>query len=96
MTESTPRCQAHGPETGLMCVHCGLAICPRCMTRTAVGLRCRDCGAPVPPPGRRFRRRLTVPLAFAGLVLLAAAGTVLAGDAVDDDQRSALVTDTTR
>lgn len=37
-------CSYHPNElTGLRCSRCGKPICPQCMVRTPVGLRCPDC-----------------------------------------------------
>lgn len=45
-------CQAHGEATRLTCVDCGQPLCPKCMHRTEVGLKCGPCSAPVAlPPG---------------------------------------------
>lgn len=55
----TLSCAVHGESTRLTCVDCGQPICPKCMTRTEVGLKCYPCAAPAraqpgaAPQGRR-------------------------------------------
>ena len=73
------RCERHGATTRLTCAECGVPICPRCMVRTDVGLRCERC-ARSPVRGAPVRRRLPLALGacLAGLVLVAA-GLAVAG-----------------
>jgi hypothetical protein len=50
---SASTCQRHGTATQLACATCQAPICPRCVVRTEVGLKCSTCtGA-----GRRARSR---------------------------------------
>lgn len=86
MTEPPLRCHAHGTETRLTCARCEAPICPRCLKRTAVGLRCRDCAASTHSPQARSRRRPLWPAGL-GLVLLGVLVAVLAIDPFDDGQR---------
>ena len=38
------RCATHpDTETDLRCGKCGLPVCPKCMVRTPVGVRCEEC-----------------------------------------------------
>ena len=37
-------------ETGLSCSHCQKSICPDCMVQAHVGIRCKECGKPIPMP----------------------------------------------
>ena len=38
------KCAAHpDTETDLRCGKCGLPVCPKCMVRTPVGVRCEEC-----------------------------------------------------
>lgn len=82
MSQPALRCDADDVETRLTCAHCGTPICPRCMVRTAVGLRCRDCAAPA-KPRQRVRRGRAIVMVAGGLV--AAAAVVLAGLGFDDE-----------
>lgn len=69
------RCQSHGEATRLTCVECGQPICPKCMVRTDVGLKCHQCAAPAPVPvsARLRASRLPLSLAVGGVVLVIAA-----------------------
>ena len=44
-TEQLVRCPRDGVDTRLRCSECQSPICPTCLVRTAVGLRCPSCGA---------------------------------------------------
>jgi hypothetical protein len=50
-------CDRDGTPTQLTCASCGSPICPDCLVRTDVGLRCPDCTAAASPDARRGRRR---------------------------------------
>lgn len=50
MVTQTLKCERHGETTRLTCVDCEQAICPKCMTRTEVGLKCERCAQPVASP----------------------------------------------
>lgn len=80
MTHSTSRCHAHDTETRLTCARCEVPICPRCLHRTAVGLRCGDCAAPADRPGRGARRQVAVPVAVLVVVSLTAVTGLMAAD----------------
>lgn len=59
-TDQLVRCPRDGVDTRLRCSECQSPICPTCLVRTAVGLRCPDCGAASGPrrswsPGSRRR-----------------------------------------
>lgn len=65
------RCEAHQAETRLACAKCGAAICPQCLVRIEVGLRCGECAVPAGPPvGTGSRRRYAIPVGLASIVLL--------------------------
>ncbi len=77
MVTQTLKCERHGETTRLTCVDCGQAICPKCMTRTEVGLKCERCAEPVAAPdavlgGRPSRLPLVAGLAGLALVALVA------------------------
>lgn len=72
MATQTRSCETHGEATKLTCVDCGQPLCPKCMNRTEVGLKCAACSAPVAAPaglGQSSRRPL---------LLLGAAGAAVA------------------
>jgi hypothetical protein len=53
---TTTTCVLHpSVETGLSCVVCEDAICPRCAVEAVVGMRCPSCAAPSPGGGLRRR-----------------------------------------
>ncbi len=54
-TASIPLCDRDGAATRLTCAGCGAAICPRCMSRTAVGFKCLDCAGTGAGSTRRRR-----------------------------------------
>lgn len=77
--DEVPRCEPHGTRTRLTCVDCGAPVCPKCMVRTEVGIKCETDAAPVPAPegptaaerGRRIR--LAAGALVTGLVVLVGA-----------------------
>lgn len=88
MSDQEMRCAVHEAETRLTCAQCGTPICPQCMVRTDVGLRCRECAAPAhPPAASRSRQRLGLTLGLGGLVLLAVVGALLLVGPFDDEQQ---------
>lgn len=73
-TNALPRavCGRDGVATLLRCANCGVPICPACLVRTEVGLRCPSCGAARPgAPLPTVRRRVPAVVAAGVLVLLA-------------------------
>lgn len=74
-----PTCPKDGTATRLTCGRCGTPICPTCLVRTEVGMRCPSCA---PTPAAPFRRRAPLVASLvASLVgsLLLAAGIGLGG-----------------
>lgn len=63
-------CEAHGERTRLTCVECGNPICPKCLVRTEVGLKCGPCSAPAAPVVAGPKRRQPALLVGAGLAVL--------------------------
>src|SRR5947209_664179 len=74
MVDELRECEKHGTPTRLSCADCGKPICPRCLVKTAVGLKCEEHAQGVPA---RIDRR-TVPFAIGALVFVAAAVVILA------------------
>lgn len=66
------RCPLDGDGTRLTCVQCGTPICPSCLMRTPVGLKCPTCVSPPAPPRRRRRPLVAVAVLVAGLAVPAA------------------------
>lgn len=49
--QQTMTCHWHPDvSTGLTCSYCQRPICTQCMVQAPVGIRCRECGRPVPLP----------------------------------------------
>jgi len=67
-------CKQDGERTRLTCAGCATPICPRCLTRTPVGMKCRRCAGA--EEGGQARRRRAPWVAGAGIALLAAAAVV--------------------
>lgn len=90
MSSRGRRCEAHQVETRLACAKCDAAVCPRCLVRTEVGLRCRECVVPARPPTRtRPRRRYTIAASLASLLLLAGIVAVVVAGESGSEQRLA-------
>src|SRR5215207_7089966 len=72
-------CEAHGTPTRLRCAEadCDKPICPRCLVKTAVGLKCEEHAQSVAP---KFDRR--VQRSVIGAVVLVAAAVVILSVAV--------------
>ena len=79
MATEVLKCEAHGERTRLTCVDCTQPICPKCMLRTEVGLKCPSCAQPAPAQlaARGRTSRLPLVLALAGLAAVVAAGLLL-------------------
>lgn len=80
-SQDVPQCERHGARTRLTCVDCGAPICPKCMVRTDVGLKCeRDAEAvPTPAVGQSRRVWLAVGALVAGVLALVVAALVIGG-----------------
>jgi Tol biopolymer transport system component len=76
MAEESLTCARHGTATRLRCAECGTPICPECLVKTPVGLKCPDHAETVVP--RISRRRRTGGLALAAVGLLAVIGGAMA------------------
>ncbi len=92
MVTQTLRCERHGEATRLTCVDCDRPICPKCMVRTEVGLKCEQCAQPVATPsGGGQASRLPLILGGVGLaVLVLVAVLVLRPDPSDEEVVAAL------
>lgn len=69
-------CERDGASTQLTCVDCERPICPSCLIRTEVGLKCATCGAPG-PVASAARRRFPWILVVGAALLLTAGGLAL-------------------
>lgn len=71
-TTSVQHCERHGEATRLTCVDCDTPVCPKCMVRTDVGLKCEDCAQPAAPTPkvRPSRLRRPVLLMLVGVVVV--------------------------
>ncbi|HTJ74739.1 MAG TPA: LpqB family beta-propeller domain-containing protein [Acidimicrobiales bacterium] len=74
MVDQLRECEAHGTPTRLSCADCGKAICPKCLVKTSVGLKCEEHAQAVPP---KIDRRAT-PIALVALFFVAVAVVILA------------------
>ncbi len=76
MAQELRECEAHGTPTRLRCAEadCDAPICPKCLVKTAVGLKCQEHAQGV---AFRVDRRVT-PFALGALFLVAAAVVILA------------------
>ena len=72
MATEVLKCGRHEESTRLRCVECQAPICPKCLVRTEVGMRCEDCAKPVAvtDPVARPGRAKAVVVVVAGAVLL--------------------------
>ena len=57
-------------ETGVSCSNCGRPICPDCMTRTAVGMRCPECARQRTRVTRGVRSAARIPRVTYALIAL--------------------------
>jgi len=75
MAQEMAECEAHGTPTLLRCAEadCGRPICPQCLVKTPVGLKCEEHAQAVEA---RFDRRAK-PLALVAAALVAVAGIML-------------------
>ncbi|MGH9069997.1 MAG: kelch repeat-containing protein [Acidimicrobiales bacterium] len=60
-------CEEHGQSTRITCVDCSKPVCPKCLVRTAVGIKCDSCAKPAEVPKViRSRRRSPLPWLLGG------------------------------
>ena len=84
-------CAQDGVPTGLSCPDCRRPICPKCLVRTPVGLKCAACAPPAPAlrlAGDHSRRRTAVVAAAIAVVAVgtwALLGRGGGGGAADED-----------
>src|SRR5436305_6383446 len=74
MVDQLRECEAHGTPTRLSCADCGRAICPKCLVKTSVGLKCEEHAQSVPA---KIDRR-AAPFAIVALFFVAVAVVILA------------------
>lgn len=93
MVTQTFKCERHGETTRLTCVDCDRPICPKCMVRTEVGLKCETCATPVATPGAATSSsRLPLYLGLGGLAVVAliVAVLLLSGSPSSEEEAAAL------
>ena len=97
MVTQNVTCERHGETTRLTCVQCSAPICPKCLVRTEVGLKCEACARPAPAQAaaqaavlRQSRTPLYVGLAGLGLVAVLAAVLLFRSSGTGDAPRRAL------
>ena len=83
MALSEKTCPRDGIPTQLSCAQCGVPICPTCLVRTPVGLKCPDCAGGRVSASKRRRPIFAVVGALA-VALLAAVGLSLVTSSGDD------------
>ncbi|MBW3577862.1 MAG: hypothetical protein KY462_09015 [Actinobacteria bacterium] len=99
MADQVLECERHGARTKLTCAECDAPICPRCMVRTDVGLRCEACATPSvasQAPTSRRRLLLAIGAAVLGLGILTGAlilGGILPGSPAETEPAAAPVGD---
>lgn len=76
MAQQELTCERDGESTRLTCVQCAAPICPRCLIRTPVGMKCSGCG--VEPGALRYARRRQRGRVLAPLALLLLVAGVIA------------------
>lgn len=91
MVTQALKCERHGETTRLTCVDCEKPICPKCMVRTEVGLKCESCAVPAPgqPVADGQRSKLPVVVGVVGLVVLAAVAFLLLGSSESPEEEIA-------
>lgn len=86
-------CAKDGTPTQLTCTKCDAPICPQCLVRTDVGLRCETCAeaAPPMPTARRSLPPAVIGAVLAVVVLVVAGGLTLrrGGKSSESGTRSA-------
>ena len=83
MAVSEKTCPRDGIATQLSCAQCGAPICPSCLVRTPVGLKCPDCaGGMVGAPKRRLP--IVAVVGVLAVALLAAVGLSMVTSSEDD------------
>lgn len=70
MAQTELVCEQDGESTRLTCVQCKKAICPKCLIRTPVGMKCLTCGTGG-VRARRSRGTLVLGAVVAAIVLAA-------------------------
>lgn len=87
MADQLPECEAHGTPTRLTCAECSTPICPKCLVKTSVGLKCQEHAQRVAPRFAPSSGTLTL----VALVAVAVAAIVLGLVALRQqaDERSA-------
>ena len=90
-------CPRDGAATLLSCGRCGTPICPTCLVRTSVGMRCPTCApTPAPPAPGRARRVAAIVVSLAGVAVLLTGGRLIGGTGEVETEVTAMETTTPR
>ncbi|MGH9278186.1 MAG: DUF4352 domain-containing protein [Acidimicrobiales bacterium] len=89
MAQSELVCERDGEATRLKCSQCEQPICPKCLVRTPVGMKCTTCGAPT-HRARKNRTALLVPV----VVIVAVFGVLVVPRLLSKSDDSATNVDT--
>ena len=86
-------CEAHGTPTRLRCAEagCDKPICPQCLVKTSVGLKCQDHAQAIAPKFDRRAQRSVI----AAVVLVAAAVVILSVAVLNQSSRPVPAPDNT-
>jgi hypothetical protein len=79
-------CERDRAPTRLTCCQCGTPICPQCLVRTPVGLKCETCAGTGAVSRRKRSQRWVVPAVLVGLVLALVVVPRLFADSEGDSQ----------
>jgi hypothetical protein len=90
-------CPRDGAATLLSCGRCGTPICPTCLVRTSVGMRCSGCtSTPAPPVRRRARRVTAIVVTLTGAAILLTGGRLIGSTGEVETEVTAIETATPR
>jgi hypothetical protein len=96
-TPGSLTCPRDGAVTQLSCGRCATPICPTCLVRTSVGMRCPACApTPAPPAPRRARRVLSIVVSLAGVAVLLTGGRLIGSSGEVETEVTAIETSMSR
>ncbi len=90
MVTQALKCERHGETTRLTCVDCEKPICPKCMVRTEVGLKCEADAEPAGPSVVGARpSKLPILFGALGVVVLAVVAFLVLGSSESPEEQVA-------